>query len=174
MTSSCTVSSLNSLITTETLINLSAFFPPPWKTRRFSFFFLLISACSFHFTEGKVPFCHVGHFSCPVFNTTRLEDGEIVHKFSPHLPRIWKRKMMQKHWLQTWPSQMSDPDYLHLLCDPNRPATATSDYFFSTPKCSKILSRVCHNPLFLASLLYQFGERQKRLIAAGIKHVFVT
>lgn len=98
--SSCAVSSLNSLITTETLINLSAFFSPRHERRGdFFFFFSLISACSFHFTEGKLPCRHVGHFSFPVFSTTRLEDGEVVHKLSPCLPRIWKRKIMQRSFL---------------------------------------------------------------------------
>lgn len=158
--SSCAVSSLDSLITTQTLINLSAFFPPRHERwGDFFSFFSLISACSFQFKEGKVPCRHVGHFSFPVFNTTRLEDDEIVRKLSPCSARIWKRKMM--HNISYKNARHRCQITIIYVCFATTIPLHSYQRFFFTPKRSKIRSRVWHHPLFLAFLLYQFGEMQK-------------
>lgn len=138
--SSCAVSSLNSLITTETLINLSAFFFPRHERWGdfFSFFANLCLLISFHRRQGPVSSCWPFFFSCFQYHKAAgwLDCSQTLTMFG----QIWKRKIMQKHRLQKRPPQMSDPDYLHLLRDHNFPAQL---------------------PVILASLLYQFGEMQK-------------
>lgn len=145
--SSCAVSSLSSLITTETLINLSAFFFPRHE-RRGDFFFVLFFAnlcllISFYRRQGPVSSCWPFFFSC--FQYHKAGGWRDCSQSLTTFAQIWKRKMMQKHRLQK-NSQMLNNTIKSL----------------SQPLVS----------CFLAVSVWRNVE--KRLIAAGIKHVFVT